>query len=318
MMSELLTIGEPITLFASTDLDKSLTDAEHFRKYLAGAEVNVSVGAARLGHSVEYISQVGTDAFGTFIRQQLEANHVGTRYLAQTPDHWTGLQFKNQVSHGDPATAYFRRGSAAAHLSPASLGKIDFDGVRWAHITGIFPAISYKALAAVQQFMFLLHEHQIEFTFDPNIRPSLWANHDTMVSTLNMLAREATIVLPGIGEGEQLVGTRDPEKIADFYLGQGKYTQAVVVKIGPKGAFVKTRAGETFTVPGFKAAKVVDTVGAGDGFALGLITGLLEKLPLAKAVQRANAVGAIAVQHPGDNDGYPTQEALQAFLDANA
>lgn len=317
-MSELLTIGEPITLFAATDLDESLTTATHFQKYLAGAEVNVAVGTARLGHSVQYLSQVGQDAFGDFIREQLQANHVGIDYLTQSPAHWTGLQFKNKVSHGDPATAYFRAGSAAAHMTPTSLRQVDLTGVRWAHLTGIYPAISYQALATVQQLILMLQAHHIPFTFDPNIRPSLWPDHETMVTTLNALAREATIVLPGIGEGEQLAKTRDPEAIADFYLTQGKNCQAVVVKLGPAGALVKTKAGQTTTVAGFHVDHVVDTVGAGDGFALGLLTGILDDLPLVEAVRRANAVGAIAVQHPGDNDGYPTPAALAAFMQANA
>ena len=68
---------------------------------------------------------------------------------------------------------------------------------------------------------------------------------------------------------------------------------------------------------GFKVAQVVDTVGAGDGFALGLITALMEGKSQRDAVVRANAIGAFAVQAPGDNDGYPTPEQLQAFLDKN-
>ena len=63
-MSEFLTIGEPIALFGSEEVDKSLKDALHFQKFLAGAEVNVAVGVSRLGHSSEYITQVGKDPFG--------------------------------------------------------------------------------------------------------------------------------------------------------------------------------------------------------------------------------------------------------------
>ena len=88
----------------------------------------------------------------------------------------------------------------------------------------------------------------------------------------------------------------------------------MIVKLGPAGAFVKTRDGQTMTVPGFRVAEVVDTVGAGDGFALGVITGLLDGLDLYHAVQRGNAVGAMAVQAAGDNDGYPTLVELEAFM----
>lgn len=57
-------------------------------------------------------------------------------------------------------------------------------------------------------------------------------------------------------------------------------------------------------------AEVVDTVGAGDGFAVGLISGLLENLGMAEAVQRANWIGSRAVQSRGDMEGLPRREEL--------
>lgn len=316
-MSEFLTIGEPISLFASEDVDASLKDAVHFHKFLAGAEVNVAVGVSRLGHSAQYVTRLGEDPFGDFIKDQLNENHIGTDYIDSTPDYWTAFQLKDRVSHGDPSIFYFRRGSAAAHFDKAMLDKIDFSDLKFAHLSGIFPAISDQALDAFKHLIDLLHEHKIHTTFDPNLRPQLWSSKEKMVSTINALAAEAEIILPGINEGEILMGSRDPEAIADFYLNQSDITQTVVVKVGPEGAYVKTKDGDSYTVPGFKVDHVVDTVGAGDGFALGLVTALIEGKSFRDAVIRGNAVGAFAVQAPGDNDGYPTQEQLAEFLAAN-
>src|SRR5699024_6701260 len=141
-MTEFLTIGEPLTLFASEETDKSLAEAAHFQKFLAGAEVNVAVGVSRLGHSTEYISSVGADSFGDFILNQLKSNRIGTKYIRTSQDFWTGFQLKNRVSQGDPSIFYFRKGSAAAHLDPRVLDQVDFSGVKLAHLSGIFPAIS--------------------------------------------------------------------------------------------------------------------------------------------------------------------------------
>lgn len=47
---------------------------------------------------------------------------------------------------------------------------------------------------------------------------------------------------------------------------------------------------------------------------MGLITALMEEKTLEEAVVRANAIGAMAVQSPGDNDGYPTPQELEEFL----
>ncbi|BCA85217.1 2-keto-3-deoxygluconate kinase [Enterococcus saigonensis] len=313
-MSEFLTIGEPIALFGSEEVDKSLKDALHFQKFLAGAEVNVAVGVARLNHSSEYITQVGKDPFGEFIIDQLHENKIGTDYISETADFWTAFQLKDRVSNGDPSIFYFRKGSAAAHFEKEVLDKIDFSEVKMAHLSGIFPAISLEAQAAFRYLIDLLEKNQIRTTFDPNLRPQLWSSKEEMVNTINDLASHAEIVLPGINEGEILMGSRDPEKIADFYLNNGSATKTVIVKLGTEGAYVKVKSGESFTVPGFKVEEVVDTVGAGDGFAVGLITALMEGEDLKDAVVRANAIGAMAVQSPGDNDGYPTPEQLNEFL----
>lgn len=316
-MSEFLTIGEPIALFGSTEIDKSLKDAGNFQKYLAGAEVNVTVGVSRLGHSTQYITRLGKDPFGDFIVDQLAENNIGTDYIDETDEYWTAFQLKDRVSDGDPSIFYFRKGSAAAHFDKAVLDTIDFSDVKMAHLSGIFPAISEEALDAFRHLITLLEKNHVRTTFDPNLRPQLWSSQEKMVETINDLASHAEIVLPGINEGEILVGSRDPETIADFYLANGEATQTVIVKLGTDGAYIKQKDGTSFTVPGFKVDHVVDTVGAGDGFAAGLVTALIEGESLKDAVIRANAVGAMAVQAPGDNDGYPTPEELVAFLEKN-
>ena len=135
-----------------------------------------------------------------------------------------------------------------------------------------------------------------------------------MVSSINSLAKLADIVMPGIGEGETLMGSRDPEKISDFYIDNGAKT--VVVKLGTKGSFVKQADGTSFIAPAFKVEHVVDTVGAGDGFAVGTISALLEGLTIQDAVRRGAAIGALAVMSPGDNEGLPDREKLERFMEA--
>ena len=311
-MSEVITIGDPLTTFASTEPDVPLVDVENWNKIMGGAELNVAIGVKRLGHDVEYISRVGQDPFGEYIIKTINQHQVGTTYISTDPDYFTGHQLKALVTKGDPATFNFRKNSAASHLSPEVIDQVKLDDVKFAHMSGIFPAISDTAEASFRKLYKRLNDAGIKTTFDPNLRPTLWKSHDYMVKTINELAGYADIVLPGVEEGKILMGSDDPEAIADFYL-KGERTTTVIVKVGPAGAYVKTKDGQSFTVKGFKVDKVVDTVGAGDGFALGVITALLEGKSLKAAVLRGNAVGALQVQTPGDNDGYPTHEGLSAF-----
>ncbi|KRN74903.1 2-dehydro-3-deoxygluconokinase [Weissella kandleri] len=313
-MSEVITLGEPIVTFMSKDLDQGLIDSINYFKFLGGAELNVLIGAERLGHSTEYISQVGADPLGQFALREIERNHVGNQYVTLDDENFTAFQVKEMVSAGDPQTFNFRRESAAGHLSADKLDQVNFSDVKIGHLSGVFPAISKTALDTFRTFAEKLLEEGILTTFDPNLRPDFWDSEDEMITTINDLAKYGNIVMPGINEGEILMGSRNPSEIADFYLHNSDLTKTVIVKLGADGAYVKQKDGKEYTVPGFVAEHVVDTVGAGDGFALGLITGLLDGLTMEEAVERANAVGALQVQTPGDNDGYPTPEELDAFL----
>lgn len=109
-------------------------------------------------------------------------------------------------------------------------------------------------------------------------------------------------------EGVILTGQQTPEGIADFYLSRG--VKAVVIKTGCDGARFKSASGEQGTVDAIKVDNVVDTVGAGDGFAVGVISALLEGKTLLQAVNRGNKIGSLAIQVGGDSEGLPTRDAL--------
>ncbi len=100
-----------------------------------------------------------------------------------------------------------------------------------------------------------------------------------------------------------LTGQQTPEGIADFYLSRG--VKAVVIKTGCDGAWFKSASGEQGTVDAIKVDNVVDTVGAGDGFAVGVISALLEGKTLLQAVNRGNKIGSLAIQVRATARGCP-------------
>lgn len=315
-MSEFITIGEPLAVLCSMQIDKPLSTVTDFKRVVGGSELNVAIGVKRLGHSVEYISKIGNDPQGQFIKNRINELGVGHKYLRETDNYFTGYQMKELISKGDPFVYNFRKNSATAHLSLPDIKDLSFENVKIVHLTGIFPALSPDTLNVSLKLEEQLNQKEVLLTFDPNLRPALWPNQDVMVRTINKLAERANIVLPGQNEGKILTGSDDPEKIADFYL-KNDQTKVVFVKVGSKGSFVKDKKGFKKYVEGFKAEKVVDTVGAGDGYALGVITALLENLSYEAAAQRGNAIGCLQVQVQGDNDGYPTSAGLKEFYREN-
>lgn len=312
-MAELITIGEPLVLFASNEEGMSLEEATNFTKYLAGAEVNVAVGLTRLNHPVDYVSAVGKDPFGSFLKKEIEEKKLDTKYLFINNKYPTGCMFKSKTNNGDPTTFYLRRGSAAAHMDENIIDSIKFSGIKWAHITGILPGILNNP-TVINKLLDKLKEDNISISFDPNLRPAIWSSEEVMIRTLTNLAKHAKLVMPGLKEGQILTGEKEPEMIAEKFFSQSTITKLVVIKMGPSGAIIFQREhNNPIKVPGFKVEKVVDTVGAGDGFAVGLLSGILEGKSIKEAVKRGNAIGAMAVMSPGDNDGYPDPLKLEKF-----
>ncbi|XTZ38574.1 sugar kinase [Salmonella enterica] len=310
-MLDVITIGEAMAMFVATE-SGDLAQAEHFIKRAAGAELNVATGLARLGFKVGWISRIGDDSFGRFILNTLRKEGIDTSCVTLDGRYATGFQLKSKANDGtDPIVEYFRKGSAASHLSPEDFNSVDCGQVRHLHLSGVAAALSPSSYTLLEHAAARMKAQGKTISFDPNLRPVLWRSEAEMVEKLNRLAFQADWVLPGLKEGVILTGANTPEGIADFYLRRG--VKAVVIKTGADGAWFKTASGEQGAIAAVKVDNVVDTVGAGDGFAVGVISALLEGKTLPEAVRRGNTIGALAIQVPGDSEGLPTRAQLEAL-----
>lgn len=305
---DVITIGEAMAMFVASETG-DLAAAEQFVKRVAGAELNVATGLARLGLNVGWVSRVGNDSFGRYVLQQLAKEQIDSRGVIADDRYATGFQLKSRAENGtDPTVEYFRKGSAASHLSVADFNEAYFCSARHLHLSGVAAALSDSSLALLNHAACVMKRKGKTISFDPNLRPVLWKSEAEMVKQLNNLAFQADWVLPGLSEGAILTGHKTPEAIADFYLDHGVKT--VVLKTGADGAWFKTADGKKGAVSAVKVDNVVDTVGAGDGFAVGVISALLEGKTLQQAVSRGNKIGSLAIQVIGDSEGLPTRAAL--------
>lgn len=309
---DVVTVGEAMALMIARQ-PGPLEQVREFERATAGAELNVAVGLSRLGFKVGYLSRLGQDSLGRHLRALMEAEGLDLRHLRMDDDHPTGFMLKQMVEDGaDPQVEYFRRGSAASRLSTLDMPEQgdDFQRARVLHLTGISAALSPDCRELVLAMARQARADGRLVCFDPNLRPRLWRSQAEMVATTNALASQADVVMPGLVEGRLLTGRQDAADIAAYYLERG--ASRVVVKLGPEGAYAADADGRADVVPGRPVQEVVDTVGAGDGFAVGVISALLDGLPLYEAAARGNAIGARVVQFRGDCEGLPTRAQLAA------
>lgn len=302
---DVVTLGESMVLFTPKAVG-SMTYASTFTKTIGGAESNVAIALARLGHDVGWISLLGKDDFGIYLRNTIRGEGVDTSQVQFIDTYPTAVFFKERKASGEPSVFYYRKNSAASTMAPESINEDYIAQAKYLHLTGITPALSESCLAAVHHSIDIAKKHGVKVVFDPNIRLKLWTK-EKAVPVLKEIARRCDIVLPGIEEGELLTGASNHEEIAAYFL-QGS-TELVVVKLGKDGAYYASQ-NSSGTVAGEKVEHVVDPIGAGDGFAAGFISGLLRGFSIEDSVKRANRVAAFALTVPGDAEGYPYEAQI--------
>jgi sugar/nucleoside kinase (ribokinase family) len=322
---DVVTFGEAMMLLVA-DQPGPLEDASGFHKRTAGAETNVAIGLARLGLKVGWASRLGSDSMGRYLLAAMRQEGIDCSHVECDAALRTGLMIKGRVSDGsDPPVEYHRSGSAASRMGADAVDTAWLRSARHLHATGVFPAISASTMEAARQSFDAMRgdgadigkprgergkgHYPRTISFDPNLRPTLWASPEHMRAGINHFAERADWVLPGLEEGRFLTGADMPEAVARHYRERG--AALVVVKLGPDGAYFDGVAG-CGHVAGFPVANVVDTVGAGDAFAVGVISGMLEGLSVPDAVKRGAWIGARAVQVLGDTEGLPTRAELDA------
>jgi 2-dehydro-3-deoxygluconokinase len=313
---DVVTLGECLVALVATSLGP-MAEATSFERHVAGAEANVAVGLARLGHHPVFIGRVGADGFGTAIRRRLRGEGVRTDFLRVDASAPTGVLVRERRILGPAEVTYYRAGSAGARLEP---GDVDaaadlIRSARWLHLTGITPALSASASSAVDRAADLAHESGLIITLDLNLRRKLWSEAKA-ASILSKLAARADIVLGSADEAALVTGSdpsTDPGGLAAALIALGP--SMVVIKLGSDGALGLARGDEPVHIPGL-ATTVIDTIGAGDGFAAGFIASRLEGADLRRALEVGNACGAAATSVVGDLAGLPDRAELDRLLAA--
>jgi 2-dehydro-3-deoxygluconokinase len=313
-MATVITIGESMALMIA-EQSGSLEFVTSFTRKVAGAESNVAIGLSRLGHQTGWISSIGDDPFGIYVRNTIRGEGVDTSLVTTSPNYRTGLMLKEQSDIGDPKIYYYRENSAASHMNPSALIDSYFENAKILHITGIFPMLSAECRETTFAAMAIAKKRGLLISFDPNIRKQLWKGEESKRMLLE-IAQKADIILPGVQEAELLAGSLEWKDISTYFHETG--VRFVIMKNGADGAYYSMKNADGVIrdgyEKGFKVKRVVDTVGAGDGFAVGVLSGILEGLPLKESVRRGNGIGSLAVLVKGDSEGYPTRKQLDEYL----
>jgi 2-dehydro-3-deoxygluconokinase len=299
--------------------------------HVSGGEYNVAAGLADCFHLRAGIATAMVDyGIGELVQARVRETGVTPFYKWFAHDGVRGPNIATVYSdrgHGvrAPVVFYNRANEAGALLKPG-----DFDwpaifarGVRWFHSGGIFAALSETTSALIVEAMQAAKAHGAVTSFDLNYRPKLWSAAGGSGRAHDVLRRIAGYVDALIGNEEDLqhglgihgpdvVGARsklDPETF--FLMIERVVEQFPNVKLVATTlrevhstnrhdwAAVMWLNGHRFVSPTCHP-DVLDRIGGGDGFASGLIYGLIAGRPAEEALRLGWAHGALLTTYPGD------------------
>ncbi|MCI8443067.1 MAG: sugar kinase [Provencibacterium sp.] len=307
-MPEVVTLGETMAVMAPAE-PGPLRYVHEYRLKMAGAESNLAVGLCKLGHSAGWISRLGEDEMGYYLLGAIRGEGVDTGNVQMDAQHRTGLMLK-QTGSGETKVFYYRENSAASCLSPEDLQEEYLAGASILYLTGITPALSESCEQAARKMADYAAKSGIPLGFDPNIRKKLWTGRDFR-PLLRELLFSSRIALLGLDEAEELLGSREPQAIAALLREKG--AAFIAIKDGGHGAWVADRQ-RLLKIEPFPC-RTVDSIGAGDAFNAGFLSGILEGRDLKSCGRMGAIAGAMATETLGDIESYPSRSQLQLRLE---
>jgi 2-dehydro-3-deoxygluconokinase len=275
-----------------------------YEQGFGGDTSNAAIAAARQGASVGYLSAVGDDFFGQELRGLWQAEGVSHAHVLTRPGTPTGAYFVHPHPSGRHFS-YARRGSAASCYGPEDVPETAIATAKVLHASGLSQAISPTMRAAVLRAAQLGRANGTLFSFDTNLRLSLWSVDDARAAAAEILPF-ADIVFPSDDEAEHLTGLSDPDDILDHYLGYG--ARVVALKRGAKGARIATPLLRIDIEPA--PSNPVDATGAGDSFAGAFLAYYLETGDVEKAGRLAAKVAAGTVSGFGAVSPIPRRDQI--------
>lgn len=263
---------------------------------LGGSATNTAITLARLGYEARLLGRVGADAWGK--RAMADLNLAGVRldWVSTDDNEPTQLNIVT-VTPGGERTMFAYRG-ANARLGTELVVPSLFDNASLLHLSG-YAFLARPQLDAAITAIGIAKLRNIPITLDipagivTQIAPTM----------LSVLGQIDTVML---GESDLFaLAAASPAVLLQAGV------RRVVIKRGRDGSSLYERMVEIH-VPGFEA-NVVDTTGAGDAFAAGMIVGVVQQLELAECGKMGNALGACAVMKVGAGLSMPGRADFLTF-----
>lgn len=260
------------------------------QQVLGGAPFNVAWNLHGMGFSPRMISAVGNDQAAERVRSAMSQWGMTQEFIQTVPDKPTG-KVEVTLNHGEPEYDILKD-RAWDFVQPPNVE--DYQQFSWLY----YGSLAYRSPRTAETIRQVIAESGLPRFVDINIRPP-WFEREW----LGVLVRDADWVKMNHDELEQMTDTKC-QSTQDLEKAAGKFREEFGVRnfcitSGSKGAYLSTEDGDGIQIAVTTPDPLVDTVGAGDGFASVLLAGLIERRPLKEVGEAASRFAAKVCQMNG-------------------
>ncbi len=258
-----------------------------------GCAVNAALDLQKLGAEVELSCLVGNDPFGNMLLRHFNNEGLSTRGVVVDQSVSTTVSVVLISSSGERSFLY-SPGSAAKY----SYSHIDEDLSKDSDIIFVAGEMILPSFEGDDLAMYFKKMKELsKFT----VMDTAWDKDGKWLSRIKKALAYTDLFMPSREEAEMLSGLSDPEKMADFFFGQG--CGSVIIKLGKQGALICENPDVKYYQPIFPGVKAVDTTGAGDAFCAGFLFGLAKGWCYKRSARLASLVSACCIEERGASTG---------------
>jgi len=324
---DLITVGRVNMDLFSQEIGADFADVPGFDTAVGGSPSNIAIGTNRLGLRAIAFTAVGDDTVGDFVLRYLREDGVVTDFIPRKPGKLTSLAMLGVQPPDRFPLTFYRDDPADIHLTVDDAAALPVSDTRAVLLSG--NAFSRgTCVDAARSVAEVARANGLTVFMDLDLRPTDWSHPRAFGLTLRPVlpmvdvligTEEEFFALLAPDRGHVLSG--DPVAGADHelldrlvaQLVASGTTKTVVLKQAARGVVVIT-GDERLEVPGF-AVEVVNTVGAGDAFASGLIWSRLQGWDWYRSCRFGNACGALVVTRHGCAAAFPNHSEVVEFAE---
>ena len=322
MNFDLITLGRVSMDLFSENIGAPFEQIESFETGVGGSPTNIAIGSSRLGLKVAAITAVGEDKTGDFVIDYLQHENVATDFIPRKAGTRTGMAVVGVQPPAQFPLVFYRDNASDIYLTVDDIASVPIAESRALLLSGTALSRGTCRDATLYAAEVARNAETIVF-MDLDLRPDQWTHPKAYGLNVRTVFPAVDVL---IGTEEEFFAALSPEPESIMQGNSVRDKEALdamlqsllamfpqltlIVKRGASGVSILAHNQAEQDVAGFPV-EVLNTVGAGDAFASGLIYGHSQNWDWYKSARLANACGALVVTRNGCAKAFPYQEEIQ-------